>query len=124
PTPWREKQDDACSIGLRAIIRPVPKSAGLRFSSRPGARLSHGDACAQSASFSEVIMAALLMTNLLPKTFLRPLKILGRHEWVRWWPVDTDPPSTQFELKFPSDPELLDHLDFLQYLSHTYQKHV
>lgn len=67
-------------------------------------------------------MSALLMTHLIPEKFIRPLKVLGKYEWVRWRPVDTIPPSTSIELRIPNDPALEEHTEFLQFLSLRPQK--
>ena len=47
------------------------------------------------------------MRSIVPDELIRPLKILGKYDWVRWKMSDKLPLTTSVELKLPADPELL-----------------
>jgi hypothetical protein len=54
-------------------------------------------------------MITTTMRRLVPSELIAPLKILGKHDWLRWTPIDTSPPTTQLEPRVPPDPELDRH---------------
>ena len=54
-------------------------------------------------------MITTTMRRLVPDELITPLKILGKYDWLRWTPIDTSPPSTSLELRFPPDPALLNY---------------
>lgn len=53
------------------------------------------------------------MRQIVPKELIRPLTILGKHDWLSWRPNHTEPPSTGYELHIPDDPALDDHEDVI-----------
>jgi hypothetical protein len=58
-------------------------------------------------------MITTTMRRLVPDELISPLKILGKYDWLRWTPMDTSPPSTSLEVRFPTDPALLNYLNLL-----------
>jgi hypothetical protein len=54
-------------------------------------------------------MITTTMRRLVPDELITPLKILGKYDWLRWTPMDTSPPSTALEVRFPTDPALLNY---------------
>jgi hypothetical protein len=54
-------------------------------------------------------MITTTMRRLVPDELITPLKILGKYDWLRWTPMDTSPPSTSLEVRFPTDPALLNY---------------
>lgn len=53
------------------------------------------------------------MRHIVPKELIPALKALGKHDWLEWWPLDTDPPTTESNLKIPDDPAVAEHKAFL-----------
>jgi hypothetical protein len=56
------------------------------------------------------------MRMLVEKELITPLKLLGRHDWLKWQPAITNPPSTRIQLCVPNDPALLEYPVFLRRL--------
>lgn len=61
-------------------------------------------------------MTSLNMFDLIPKWVIGPLKALGNYEWLRWSPVDSNPPSSRFTLAIPDVPSLRPHRLFIDKL--------
>lgn len=61
-------------------------------------------------------MTTPTMRALLPKELITPLKLLGKYDWLTWWPSDTTPPSTSYRTAIPDEPCLREHSLFLQRL--------
>ncbi len=49
-------------------------------------------------------MITTTMRRLVSGELITPVKLLGKHEWLRWKPNNTSPPSTRVELNIPTDP--------------------
>jgi len=58
-------------------------------------------------------MTSPTMRHIVPKEILPALKALGKHDWLEWRPKNTDPPSTELEVKIPDDPAIAEHEAFL-----------
>jgi len=54
-------------------------------------------------------MITTTMRRLVPDELITPLKLLGKYDWLRWTPIYTSPPSTRMEVRFPTDPALLEY---------------
>ena len=63
-------------------------------------------------------MITTTMRRLVPDELITPLKILGKYDWLRWTPIDTSPPTTSLEVRFPTDPALLELYPHLIALIH------
>jgi len=62
------------------------------------------------------------MRMLVEKELITPLKLLGRHDWLKWQPVTTNPQIKKKQLCVPNDPDLLEYPVFLlrlQFLADT-----
>lgn len=58
-------------------------------------------------------MTSPTMRHIVPKELIPALKALGKHDWIEWWPSNSEPPSTSMKLKIPDDPALAEHEAFL-----------
>ena len=54
-------------------------------------------------------MITTTMRSIVPDELIAPLKILGKYDWVRWTMTDKSPPTTSVEMRFPTDPALLNY---------------
>ena len=48
-------------------------------------------------------MSVPTMLNIIRRDWLKPLKAIGRYDWLAWTPVEDTNPRTRFRLALPDD---------------------